>query len=172
MTEAEVTMEWVIERCEEDADCLLWQNAINEHGQPKCTFHHPDGTRSTKNLRRVVWNLHSEKPLKPRLFVQMTCENKHCLNPDHMRAITKSVMVAQTWKNMATRVNKVLAVQRTTRALRGKLDMEKARYIRSTDRPAKELAAEFGVSQTVIHLVRRNAAWKELGASPFAGLMG
>jgi hypothetical protein len=170
--ESEVTMEWVLARCEEDADCLLWKNAVNEHGQPKATFHHPDGTRSTKNMRRIVWNLHSETPLKPRLYVQMKCEHKHCLNPEHMKVITKSAMVAKTWQNMATRVSKVLAVQRTTRAIRGKLDMDKARYIRSTDRPAKELATEFGVSETVIHLVRRNRAWRELQASPFAGLMG
>lgn len=170
MKESEVTMEWVAARCVEDGDCLLWTKAVNENGQPKVTFRHDDH-KSTKNLRRIVWNVTRNTTLKRSLFAQMTCEHKNCLNPDHMKVVTQSAIVKKTWKDMATRVKKVLAVQRTTRNIRGKLDMEKARYIRSTDRAARELAQEFGVSETVIHLVRRNAAWREHQASPFAGLM-
>jgi hypothetical protein len=41
------------------------------------------------------------------------------------------------------------------------LDLEKARKIRQDKRRAADVAAEFGVSQTIIRKIRRNECWKE-----------
>jgi hypothetical protein len=50
----------------------------------------------------------------------------------------------------------------------GKLDMAKAREIRSSSETGRALAARFGVSAQLISLVRLGKSWAE--PSPFAGL--
>jgi hypothetical protein len=162
-------MQWITERCVEDGDCLRWRLSIDTHRHPRYTFKMDTGRRITKGVRRVVYEAFFGF-LPPRKLVTTSCGCADCLNPEHLTLTTRSKVISETWKHQATRLKKVRAVQQTSRSIRGKLDMDKARYIRASDKTGYELAKELGVSHTVISRVRNGTAWLEAEASPFAGL--
>jgi hypothetical protein len=68
------------------------------------------------------------------------------------------------------KAKKSASSSRTNQAKFGKLSMEKARYIRGSDKRGIDLAQELGVSRDLVSKVRTYRAWKEQ-FNPFAGLM-
>jgi hypothetical protein len=162
--------EWAKERSREDADCLIWRMACNPGGQPKYSSKREDGGTKTIQVRRTVWE-DAKGKIPAGLLVTMTCGNVKCVNPDHMKLATKSEVVAKVARNPVTQARRFLAGVNATRDKLGKLDMEKARYIRASDRTLEVLARELGVSISLVSRVRRGTSWREVSApNPFAGL--
>ena len=56
---------------------------------------------------------------------------------------------------------------------KAKLDIEKARHIRNSDKTEVELAKEFGVCQSLINRVKRGVSWGEgtVKGNIFSGLI-
>lgn len=165
----EMTAEWVAARCDEDGDCLLWKYAATGSNQPRYSIKGPMGKTTSVQLRRVVWERETGKPIPKGKVVTVNCGCSLCLNFDHMELITKAEVIRLVWQRPDSKARKSLAATKSMRC-RGKLDMEKARYIRSSDKTLRELADELGVSTSLVGAVRQGLRWRETAANPFAGL--
>jgi hypothetical protein len=119
-------------------------------------------------MRRVVWE-RVRGPIPAGKVVTVTCGCDRCLNQKHMTLTTKSDVLRATMKRPDVAIRKALAVTKKRRSL-GKLDMDKARYIRASDKTLQVVADELGISATMACRVRRNESWRELVADPFSGL--
>jgi hypothetical protein len=163
-----IDLAYIRSKCVEDGDCLLWRRTQDDRGRPKWTTRGDDGRSKTIQPRRVVWTL-AKGSIPEGLLVTVTCGNKLCLNCEHMELITKGEVIRRTAKNPATKARRRLAGL-ATRDFHSKLDMDKARYIRHTDKTLAEVASELGIGESTASAIRRGKRWKE--SNPFAGLMG
>lgn len=146
-------------RCIEEGDCWLWKGGKNSRGQPKV------GRRSG---RRLVWEL-VKGPVPPEARMGVSCGCPSCLNPKHLTVRTRAEVTAEVLARPSVKRKRSASGARAMKA-RAKLDFEKARYIRESDKTQTQLARELGVSQPLISRVRLYQGWVE-HESPFAGLM-
>jgi hypothetical protein len=153
MRREQMTQEWLATRCEEEGDCLVWQLAVNQAGQPRYTFRNEDGKNNCMQMRRVVW-LAAGKRLRKSDLLTMKCGCQRCLNVEHMTLTTKREVISKMSRDPAVRAKKSRELTIRKRAT-AKLDMEKARYIRASDKTLMVLAAELGVSAEAVSNVRR-----------------
>ena len=117
--------------------CWIFRGAHNTQGFP--VIHGKSG-------RRVVWKMSRGQAVPADHSVRMTCGGQSCLNPEHMRKITKRKICKENRNNC----NDFLRAER-----------QKATAIRF-------LAARFGVSRGWVNAIKRGVAWK--GGSLAAGL--
>lgn len=160
------TEAWLAERTTDDAGCQIWNLQINRYKAPITRTSASDGPRKMLQVRRVVWEMRNG-PIPDGLMVTVSCGNPRCVKC--LELVTFSEVNRRTWQRPDIRARRVEAFTRSSRALRAKLDMEKARYIRATDKTLVEVAAELGISVNLASNVRRGVAWREEG-NPFAGL--
>ena len=160
-----ITIDQIRARCAEVGDCWIWQGATSNTGYLiikvkgcNCQF-----------VRRVVFRL-GGLHLQPRQPVITTCEDKLCVNPEHLRSSTvadvaKAAAQRGAFSGLA-RAAKIAASKRSTAA---KLDMEKAREIRVSEESGPVLAARYGVNKSVINNIKRGVSWKD-HTNPFFAL--
>lgn len=153
------TIEKILARCSEDADCMIWRGCRGKTNQPKT---------GNGSVRRIAWRLvHGEIPAKR--LVTVTCGHSMCLNPEHLALTTKSAVIRKVLSRLDVKVRKTASSRKSVRAAVGKITMDIARTIRSSDRPGAEWARELGVSESLVSLVKRGKTWKE-PANMWAGL--
>lgn len=155
----------LIERTEEYADCHLWTGSTTRQGYPT---YKPYGC-GCKLVRRAVFALNGGT-LNFRVPVEMTCDEKLCINPAHMKASTfaqigKRAGARGAWSGKV-RASKIAAAKRASHA---KLNIELAREIRLSIEPTKVLAARHNVDRSLINGIKAGTRWKDY-SSPFAGL--
>lgn len=160
------TIEWVKARCREDCDCWLWKLSLSPQGLPRFSTRN---SKRSNQVRRVVWAA-AKGQIPAKRVVTVTCPNKTCLNPEHLALTTKAAVIRRTSAQANVKAKKVAAGLKSRTGPVAKLDMDKARYIRTTDKTLTAVAGELGVSIALASKVRRGEAWKETG-NPFAGLM-
>lgn len=148
-------------RCTECGECHLWTGATNAKNHPKLAH---------RSARRVVWEEAKGAKLSASQLITVTCGSSLCLNIEHLKLTSKSEVARKSNARQAVKLKRSAASARTNQAKFGKLDMDKARYIRASEKTGIVLAAEFNVSPDLISKVRNFRAWKEY-ANPFAGLM-
>lgn len=106
--------------------------------------------------------------LKPGRYVEMTCCNIDCVNPAHIRAVTRSYYVR---RDCANRRKLTFVQMRQARKRSGlcKLDEVKAAEIRrqwAEGISLRKIARPLGVSAQTVHNVILGRAWRV--ASPWA----
>jgi hypothetical protein len=154
------TLQFLLDKCHEDADCLLWTGSLSKSsGHPKY---------NNKAVRRLVYAL-AKGCIPAGHYVTVTCDCPACLNPQHLRLTTKAEITAKAHNCPTVKAKKVISCAKASRKT-AKLTMEKAREIRASIKTCDELALEYGVNRTLISKVRLNKAWRENHASPFNGL--
>jgi hypothetical protein len=102
-------------------------------------------------------------------YVSMSCGQWRCVNPEHMRAGSRSQYMRRACggARSADIVVRVTAAQRARPDCR--LNMEAARTIRrrvEAGELQRMVAAELGVSRSLVSMVVRNRIWRE--PSPWA----
>jgi len=157
--EAGVTIEQVHSRCREDCDCLIWTGATFS-GHPKL--------RNT-SARRIVWEL-TNGPIPAGRIVTTTCGHPSCLLPGHLELTTKARAATESAMRPDVLLRKSVSNARAARSRRATITEAIAREIRSSNEMGITLAARYGVSPSLVTLVRKNKAWKDY-SNPFAGLM-
>jgi hypothetical protein len=163
-----ITEEWLAERCHDDGGCQVWDRRVDRHGAPVATTPMVDGQRNLFRVRRSVWELR-KGPIPDGLYVVNFCGNSRCVRC--LQVATFSDVNSQTWARPDTRARRIKAMKQGARASRGKLDMDKARYIRGTNKTLEQVAEELGISIQLASTVRRGLTWQE-ECNPFAGLGG
>jgi hypothetical protein len=134
--------------------CRLWTGGLR-----------PDGfaTLNLKGVRRMAHRLawvdrHGAVPTG--FDVLHRCDNRHCVNPDHLFLGTDKDRTAIMVRKGR---NPILRGQKNGRA---KLSASAVLQIRSDKRASKVVAAELGVDPSTIRYVRRRVTWSDLALDP------
>jgi len=128
--------------------CWNWTGALDRDGYG--IFCHEAKTR---RAHRGSMELDG-RPLTIGVFACHTCDNRRCVNPEHLFSGTPSENVADA-----------VAKSRTAKgeaAGNAKLTAEIVRAIRASNDPAPALAKRFNVSRAAIHFVINGATWKHV----------
>lgn len=145
------------------ADCWLWTKATDSSGYPITS------SNGCKLVRRLMFELNGGT-LAARVPIVTTCEERLCINPEHLMPSSIKKVAKKAAKNGAwtglVRGAKISAKKRET----SKINMDIARAIRFSAEPSRTVAAQYGIHKTLVQRIRNGTAWKD-HTNPFAGLM-
>ena len=158
------TIESLKARTEEVGECWEWSGYYG-NGSPYVAH-----GGKMQSVRKVVAMLTGKQIAKG--FFGTSCDNPRCVNPDHVKLRNPKAHMANMAKKAGPSLQRRIKLQQYHRTSKRiiKLDVEKVREIRTSDKSHRELAEQFGVSKSLISHVRLNKLWVEF-SGPFAGLM-
>lgn len=149
--------------CNEDG-CWIWKGWLNNCGNPTL-FRTEKGRRRSLSARRHVYQQAKGCKLGRKEILAMTCDEKLCVNPDHMKRSNFSEMQIKLNRDDPSRAHRIAIKNRRGK----KLTPEQARAIRESDEPSKVLAERYGVSCQTIRQIWRGISWKDY-SNPFSQL--
>lgn len=166
MSRGAVTLENLPARCLPDGDCWIWQGYYTASGIPAGYL---NGQRMT--VRRIVLVLQGRRAPGPGAIAVCRHGERGCVNPDHIEVITRAKNLARLRES--GRINELLRVQGIAATWRRRapvLTLEKARALRSDPRSGMQIERDEGISHTLVAKVRYAQVWREITASPWAGM--
>lgn len=107
----------------------------------------------TAYAHRVAYEL-KNGPIGNGLFVLHSCDNRKCVNPDHLSLGTFD-------DNMADMVGKLRQAHGQKNG-HAKLKPEQVREIRAAIGTHREIAARYGVTQSLVSMIRSGRIWKHV----------
>ncbi len=151
------------ERTVEVGECHEWQGSFGG-GQGRSPQINTGG--HCTNVRRLVYALaRGKRPqeLAPEVNVWASCGNWRCVSPKHLCAGSRADMCAalaqhQVYRRTPTTVLRITATKRRTQA---KLTLSQAREIRAAEGKLRDIAAQHGVSASLVSLIKRGRTWRE-----------
>lgn len=149
------TLESLHARCEEVGECWEWGGYYN-NGVP-CVF--IDNKRV--GVRRVVAVL-SGKRVQGRLNFGNSCDNRRCVNPEHVIGRTMEQHARHIGIKAEGSVLRAAKIQMSW-AGRTKLTFEQVQEIRASEDGPKVLSERYGVSKNYIHKIRKGLVWRHFG---------
>lgn len=130
--------------------CLEWLGFRDAKGYGRITV---DG--EARKAHRVAWEVANGRAVPPGMHICHSCDNPPCINPAHLSPGYPAENVA----DMDAKGRR--AALRGSSSPKAKLTWDAVRQIRSSNNPGRELAALYGVSESLISQVRHNQIWKE-----------
>jgi hypothetical protein len=91
-----------------------------------------------------------------------TCDNRECVNPDHLFLGTRADNMADCKAKGRTARGAALGDRRGEKGSAAKLTWDDVRAIRSSNEKPKSIAAKYGVTNDNINRIRRHDTWKEI----------
>lgn len=130
--------------------CWVWTAYVNPNGYGTLFW---EGKKHFAH--RISWEaVHG--PISPGMFVCHTCDNRRCVNPNHLWLGTQADNVA----DMVVKGRRQMAKgEESGRAVLSENDV---RAIRRSKENQKTLAAVYGVGKNTIHCIVRGKSWKHL----------
>lgn len=129
--------------------CWLWTAKILPNGYG-CIKHE----RKDVTAHRVSWELHYG-PIPEGMHVCHKCDVRRCVNPEHLFLGTHDDNMAD-----CARKGRHLSIGETNP--KAKLTPRQVLAIRTSTRPAKELAKQYGVYPTSIWNIKSGKTWSHL----------
>lgn len=134
--------------------CHEWTRHVNAGGY---------GTASYKNkhwaAHRLAWTF-LRGPIPAGMIVCHRCDNRRCINPDHL-------FLGTTQDNVDDKMQKGRFVaRRGSRSGTAKLTDAQALAIRLDTRTQDVIANEYGVSQATVSLIKQGKAWTMVPVVP------
>lgn len=135
-----------------ESDCWIWPNNIFNNGYGAIGII-INGVRKWKPVHRVAFEVF-KSPIQERMFVLHKCDNKRCVNPEHLHLGTQQ-------DNMNDMVQR-------GRSLKGEINpqailtKEQAIEVKYGNTPTRVLTKKFGVHRDTIRSIRKGINWSWL----------
>lgn len=162
---SEETYQRLIMQTHDDAGCRIWDGYTGARNYPIFVYYE-NGYKHTLSARRVVYE-HEVKPIPKTWRIVMACESLLCLNPEHMKIYDRKKYASWANKHISKKARADAARRQAQFPV--KLNQQMAEEIRLSDKPAKEIAKDYGVSERTILDVRKYVTWRSTGI--FSGLL-
>lgn len=133
--------------------CVEWRGGLTSGGYGK--FHSGGRFGKTELAHRAAWRLF-KAPLPPSAFVLHTCDNRRCVNPDHLRLGTQKDNIGDMWSK--ARANPPRGQQHHAARLTESAVRE---ILRSRD-SLEALASRFGVHPRTVRDARERKTWRHV----------
>ena len=137
------------------AGCWIWKGANKGNGYG--SFNMSGRAVTAHRAAFIIFNGVEPGPLD----VCHTCDNRACVNPDHLFLGTRLDNMQDCMRKGRTARGARLGDRRGEHSASAKLAWADVRAIRASSAPAKELARIYGVTNDNINRIRRNDTWKE-----------
>ena len=134
-----------------EGGCWEWGGCLSDTGYG--TFY----AGRVYSTHRYSWELHFG-PIPTGMCVLHRCDNRACVRPDHLWLGTK----AENSRDMVAKGRERVPALRGSAHGEAKLTEEAVIEIRSSDAKGIDLAAKFGVSPSLVSLVRKRKAWQHI----------
>lgn len=131
--------------------CWHWTGYTRASGYGEAYFRE-NNKRVRLLAHRVVYRAFNGDPGD--LYICHSCDNPHCVRPDHLFAGTPA-------DNSADR-NAKGRQARGERNASAKLNEEQVRAIRADERLQREIAADYGVADHTISSIKNRKTWKHV----------
>ena len=142
--------ERLIEKVEITDSCWVWKGAVNANGYGSMWNGEKAETASRLSYRLLVGEIGGNQ------FVCHHCDNPMCVKPSHLFLGTHQENMSD--RNLKGRSAKLAGALNPM----AKLTEQQARDIKLSSKPAADLMAMYGVSETVISNIRKGKTWKHL----------
>lgn len=118
--------------------CILWTGSTNQKGYAHLAFR--------GRLRRVTRLMMEQRlgELDAAVHVLHRCDNPRCINPDHL-------FLGDNTANVADKVSKERQAKKMTR--------QDVLEIRADPRLHREIAADYGVSRSLVGFIKLRKSW-------------
>lgn len=134
--------------------CWLWAGAGKGNGYGNFQLH----GRYVPAHRAAFLLFNGE--IAPGLDVCHRCDNRACVNPDHLFLGTRLENMQDCARKGRVARGAALGDRRGSNAGAAKLSWDQVTAIRQSAEPSKVIAARYGVSNDNINRIRRNETWK------------
>lgn len=136
------------EKVKKTSGCHEWTACTMPNGYGQFSYR-----GKPEYAHRVSWEL-ANSPIPDGLYVLHTCDNRACVNPKHL-------FLGTFYDNMADMVSK----QRHAfgdKCGRRKLNASQVVKIRSEIGTQQEIAERYGITQSVVSMIRSGRIWKSI----------
>jgi len=135
-----------------DSGCIEWTGSCDRKGYGQLRI----GGRLVKAHRFAVSRLIG--PIPSGMVVMHTCDNPKCVNVGHLRVGTQTENV----HDMDAKGRRINNQARGMASYNAKLTDDDVRSIRSDNRRQIDIAASYGINQTVVSKIKLNQAWSHV----------
>ncbi len=134
--------------------CWLWMGAVNGDGYGRVWV--KTARNRTPRANRTAWSLY-RGPIAAGLSVLHRCDNRLCVNPDHLFLGTQ----ADNMRDMAKKGRSTQG-SRHPAAILCEGDINPIRARLAAGQSAREIAADYGVSGAVIYAINARRRWNHV----------
>lgn len=156
-----------LEKVARSDGCWEWRGTLFRNGYGALSSE--DGIRLLL-AHRVSWELFHGRPVPPGICVLHRCDNRRCVNPDHLFLGTQADNIADMITKGRQVSKSVLSARfRGERNPGAKLTRDQAMHIRdmATNKrmTQKQIAATFSVSVALVQKIAAGKIWSQIGVS-------
>lgn len=161
------TLDHLRDRCFVDVDTGCWHWRLSFHqGSPRVHAILPSGEKIILRGRRagLVLQRGADLPAGQMGYARLICTTADCVNPAHAQSGTREqhgAYMRASGRAAPSQAKLIAATANSRKRACVKLDMEKARAIRSSDKSTRALAREHNVPQSHIQNIKVGRAWRE-----------
>jgi HNH endonuclease len=131
--------------------CWNWKASVGNHGYGQLTF-----LQQKYTAHRLSWEL-NRGPIPDGLCVLHHCDNRRCVNPDHLFLGTRA-------ENLVDMTQKGRRARGASHGRR-RLTESQVKQVLASNESVKTLAQALGVTDSAIYLIKNRQRWAHLEAS-------
>lgn len=146
-------LQWLLDHVDHDGQgCLFWPFSRTGNGQPQMT----NGEGRTISASRYMCSLVNGEPEDESMFAAHDCGKGHeaCIHPKHLYWATPQQNTIDRYRHGTMLFGQSSPLSKLTEH-----DVRKIRSLKG-EKPQRKLAAEYGVSKSLIGAIQRGEIWR------------